>query len=219
MRKLFFIAAMIAIFSACQKDDETNQSQTTPEPDYFPMAIGNYWVYENVMIDTLGTIITEKIDSVFINRDTLIEDEAFFVFEQITTLSNGDIRVKPRMYYRDSSGYIIDSSGAIFFSDKNFTDTLYTKLFVMGEDSIYRTTYKMEYVNEIVSVPAGDFEVLNFRGTVWVYNLNPNIPNPRYVDNYFAPNVGKVYGNSIWTMSNFSYMESRLLRYNVYLPE
>lgn len=219
MRKLFFVVAIMAILSACQKDDNSNQNQTVPEPDYFPMAIGNYWIYKYEHVDTLGVVHYERIDSVFISRDTLIENEAYFVFEQISILTDGTTRVRPRMYYRDSSGYIIDSSGVIFFNDKNFKDTLRTQLLVMGEDSIYRATYKMEYVNDIVSAPAGDFEVLNFRGTVWVYNLNPNIPNPRYVDNYFAPNVGKVYGNSIWTLSNFSYMESRLLRYNIYLPE
>ena len=217
MRKLFFIAAMIAIFSACQKDDDSNQ--TVSEPDYYPMAIGNYWVYQFTNTDTLGVVHYERFDSIFIDRDTLIGNETFFVFEHAKISSDGDVSYGPSSYYRDSSGYIIDSSGAIFFSDKNFTDTLQSVTRIIGQDSIYRATYKMEYVSEIVSVPAGDFEVLNFRGTVWIYDPNPNIPNPRYLNDYFAPNVGKIYNNSFYTMSNYYNLESRLLRYNVYLPD
>lgn len=67
MRKLFFIAILFAIFSACQKDDDSNQNQTVSEPDYFPMAIGNYWVYQFTNTDTLGIVNYERIDSIFIN--------------------------------------------------------------------------------------------------------------------------------------------------------
>ena len=219
MRKLFFFAILLAIFSACQKDDDSNQNDTTLKPDYFPMAIGNYWVYENVTIDSLGVTLSDKIDSVIITKDTLIDNETFYIFEQTRTLSNGTILTGHKQFYRDSSGYIIDSSGAIFFSDENFTNTLQIEEFITGSDTVYITTYKMEYVNEIVSVPAGDFEVLNFKGTVWVPDPNQGVPNPRYINDYFAPNVGKIFENTFFLSSNNYKIERRLLRYNVYLPE
>ncbi len=215
MRRLFYVAMVITLITSCE-NDQTEESITPVETSsYMPLEVGNYWVYTYYKIDTLGNETDQnKTDSVVITKDTLINGNQYYVIEG--TDYYGSVREWDVIdILRDSSGYIVNEEGKIRFSEDNFTDTLYTIVKVYDNDTIYTITCKMEEYATSVSVPAGEFEVLNYQGTVTTPEEIPGVAYPRYVNKLYSKDVGIVFKNYILIYSNAWYIEKRLLRYNI----
>jgi hypothetical protein len=91
MSKIIFIAFLIGLMSmlACKKDQKTSQNPSTNPilvADYFPMAIGNYWVYEN-HVNTNGAVeVINENDSIVIIGDTLINDKNYLFLNHTNNL-------------------------------------------------------------------------------------------------------------------------------------
>ncbi len=90
---LLFLALSMLFFVGCSKDDNTNLStsgQNQLEEDnlcfgdggdsYFPLAVDNYWNYQNA--DSIGMEIT-IIESIVLNNDI------YFIVEYADTLDTG----------------------------------------------------------------------------------------------------------------------------------
>lgn len=222
MRKLFYAGLFLFLFASCEKDDSTGFNPEAEEAlNYFPLETGNSWVYKNYEIDSVGNETDLNImDSVVVTRDTLINGNLYYVLEG----TNYPLNIDPftgenwstLAILRDSSGYLVNHKGEIMLSVDNFTDTLFMQMATNGEDTIHTITYQMEKPDELINVPAGKFEVINFKGTV--YNLsphkNPAIKNPRYINYYYANNVGKVL-QTYFYLNGTSTFEKRLVRYHL----
>jgi hypothetical protein len=211
MKNLFVVAISIIVFASCQKDNDIN---INPTINYLPLDIGNYWVYQEFNIDEDGiSTETSKFDSIIIVGDTLINNNTFYVFTKTKMYSDGTEK-EFIDFLRDSSGYIVDENGRRRFSEDNFIDTIYkeTQLGGLG-DTIYTCSYRMENTEIMISVPAGEFEVLNVRGTVIDKQENHN-HDPRYTNSYYANGVGRVLSTYFWLGAPDS-MERRLIRYHV----
>lgn len=208
MKNLFLVGLVIVLLISCE-EGEKEKSQTS----YFPLEVGNYWIYSHVDIDTMGNeTVRDNVDSVVVTKDTLINGEEYFVLEGLKVPS-GSVRGIVDIV-RDSSGYLINNEGVVRFSSKNFTDILTTRFYINGDDTIGSTTYKMMKEESIVSVPAGKFDALNFKGTVVSNNPILGIDNPRYLDNYYVEGVGRILSTYFYFHSPVI-SERRLIRYNV----
>jgi|AntAceMinimDraft_9_1070365.scaffolds.fasta_scaffold06022_1 hypothetical protein len=210
MKKLIIIVLsfglMSFLISSCEKSSvNPNDPETTK--NYLPMSIGNYWIYQTYLIDTLGIDQpVEMLDSISITRDTIINGNKFFVFEGDTYFNHDYLRLQ-----RDSSGYIIDESGKIYFSEDNFIDTLYYYEHVQNDNIVYMT-YNIMQENEVVlTVPSGTYSTLNNLGTVYV----PLADITKTFGSYYANNVGQVLSEGVFVFSNSGRFESRLVRYHV----
>lgn len=214
MRKLFYLGFVVALFTSCDKEVSNPIIDPVDKPNYFPLDVGNYWVYEHYDIDLLGNETKSgKTDSVIVSGVKVVNGNQYYVLEGTSYPFNGgswgivDV-------LRDSSGYVVNVNGQIKFSADNFTDTLISKIEVINKDTLYILTYRMEKLNNQVVVPAGKFEALNFKGTLITSNPEQGVKNPRYLNNYFAVNVGKV-------LETYSYLsspiisEKRLVRYKI----
>ena len=165
-------------------------------------------------IDSLNNeILSDRIDSIVVERDTLINGHQYFVLEGINYPFNAGNWGTIDML-RDSAGYIVTPEGNIRFAINNFTDILAEKTEVIQEDTLYSLTYKMETVDYSLTVPAGSFEVLNFKGTVFSYKDLSGIDNPRYLNNFYAKGVGKVL-QTYFYLSSPKISEKRLIRYHL----
>lgn len=177
------------------------------------MTVGNYWIYENYKIDSVGNESKmEQIDSVFIARDTLINGNSYFIFMGTNyPLSN---KIKQIAILRDSLHYLVNHEGLILFSSENYSDTFVTRIQTSLEDTIYISYYKM--TNHLIqfSVPAGTFEVINYQGEINYIHTIQGIDNPRYCDNYYAKGIGKVFSSNFF-LFQAGHMEKRLVRYQV----
>tara|TARA_Y100000768_G_C23963091_1_gene676443 strand:+ start:1250 stop:1882 length:633 start_codon:yes stop_codon:yes gene_type:complete len=209
MRNLIGITIALIFFTACKKDDDSTSNKSASKNSYFPLKIGNYWVYENYEIDANGTETkTSQIDMITIERDTIIKGNKYYVLEG-TQYPLSSKEWKTLEFLRDSSGYIVDNDGRIHFSKNNFTDVLLDS----EDDSVYIITYQMEELVDPITVSAGQFEVLNYRGT-YTSDYFPDDESPRYIDNYYAKGVGKIL-YSWFYVSQPTIYEKRLVSYYV----
>jgi hypothetical protein len=212
MRKFIALIMALAFFSSCKKEEDT-----IAKVSYLPLKVGNYWIYQEFMIDTSGNETANSIiDSVIINRDTIINRKKYFVLE-------GNYPYRNRYQrgiidnLRDSLGYIVNQNGTVRFAENDFTDTIaYSAAINIYDtnDTLYVLTFQMERINNHITVPVGTFEVLNYKGTV-VTSMNiPGIKYPRYLSNYYAKGIGKILNTYFYIQSPNIY-EKRLIRYYV----
>ena len=83
MRNVFLLGIIVIILiSSCKKEEDVIEQPTTKSVDYTPLTVGNFWVYENYSIDTLGneTVLIQK-DSIVVDRDTVIGSYTYFILE------------------------------------------------------------------------------------------------------------------------------------------
>lgn len=215
MRKLFYLGIVLSLLVSCN-DEPSNPVFKTVE-NYLPLTVGNYWIYENYSVDTLGNETDLSIiDSVIITRDTVINNETYFVFEgtHYPHYINWDII----SIVRDSSGCIINEKGVILFAVDNFNDILYSRIEIFNGDTIFRVDYQMEKPEISVTVPAGTYQILNYKGNfITPENIN-GLEYPSNLNNYYAKNVGKIFSNNFF-LSGHEIFERRLLRYHIEVGE
>jgi len=216
MKKHFALAfAVILLVIACKKDNPIQQDPAppappVPPPNYTPMSTGSYWVYEWYVVDSSGNAVVKNItDSVYITGDTIIGSYTYAIQEG-TWFGFSPFRD----FLRDSSGYLANSSGRIFFSATNYTDTLYIWNPMTGQTMGYT---KMNDIGEMVSVPAGTFSTLN--AEYIVVNLIGTwlcIGAFDIHDNQYADNVGKVRATFQLTPDfQCRVFEQRLVHYHI----
>jgi hypothetical protein len=203
----------MAMFAfSCKKDDDSQQNK---DENYLPMKVGNYWVYEQYKIDSAG--VETKLDwpdSVVICSDTIIRGNKYYAFKSFWPDQNNP----QTSYYRDSTKYIVDVHGRIYFSLTNSSDILYYEESIANEtDTIYSMSFRMLPGNTTINVPSGLFNVKNFQGT-----LRTHYPTQtgtevieRKLNKYYAPNVGLVLDTYCWIMQRHNVVERRLIRYHI----
>ena len=210
---------------ACEKDDEQKLSDNTlndAKENYFPLTIGNYWVYEDYHIDSLNQETKlDYIDSIAVSRDTVIRGEKFYILSGIREFPGSD-KLRDLSILRDSLGYLINQWGEILFSSGNFSDILHTRIeLTSNNDTLLKVTYKMVEHSDSLEILNTKYKVLNYQGNVTVYDSSTNdIRYKDYTNKYYASNVGVVYESLFYINGHViykDYYERRLKRYNVYL--
>jgi hypothetical protein len=216
MKNLIIVSVLLLIFCACKKEENKTESPTViPKSVYTPLDSGNYWIYQQSNIDTDNVeTINQNIDSVVVSKDTLINGKQYFVFEDFVLQPGGIVSSVSREFLRDSSGYLVSETGRIYFYEDDFSDTLHFETFVVSGDTLYQIAYKMEKVTVAVTVPAGSFNVLDFKGTLWTWHLVNGVTNPRYTHTYYHDGVGKVMSEQ-WYVSSPVRFVKKLLRYSL----
>ncbi len=121
MNRIIIGAVILSIvFAACKTDD--NNLAPIPEDsvlDYFPLAVGNYWLYQFSSCDsTWENCDSLRVDSNYVSKDTLINGLIYFKLEGKKLVGSAPV------FLRDSLDYIVDSDGHIIFSNTDFTSKL-----------------------------------------------------------------------------------------------
>lgn len=214
MQKLLVFIMAILFMISCQKDENNDSPES--KANHWPLAIGNYWVYQHVYVDYSGKeVIHSKLDSIYINRDTIIRGNTYFiiegVYEPFFDGKTGIVHI-----VRDSSNCIVNSTGRVLLAENNYNDVLYNfpGIDPLTKDTLYYMSAKMEKVSNPITVPAGTFEVINKRETLSIRIDITGIDNPRYADNYYANNVGQII-KTFYYLNYPEPMQKRLLRYHI----
>jgi len=185
---------------------------------YLPMKTGNYWVYKNYRIDSLGNPNElQRIDSLCITGDTIIGAYPFYIFKFYYIYSENNMQLGSVEYIRDSVGCLVNHQGKLLFTQYNFSDVFRLKPIILnGVDTIGNIQFRMKRLSEPVSVPAGTFQdVLSVEGKV-LTNPELDLPPNRTIEKKYAPEVGAIYESWYYLSSPVKY-DKRLLRYYVQL--
>ena len=159
-----FVASALLIMS-CKKNTTDNvmpDEQTVVHNSYmYPLAIGNYWVYGEFVIDSSGNETQNNItDSVYIDKETIISGQTYFRMFYKDLYNSGQY-----FYYRDSSGYrvtlngIIDPiTGLIGDTLSTYTDSMnYYSKYVLVVQPPASVTVQSEIFTDIYSVRSDSY--------------------------------------------------------------
>ncbi|HLG02608.1 MAG TPA: hypothetical protein VI731_03375 [Bacteroidia bacterium] len=210
MKKYFLIIPfLLLLIQGCKKDEPAapiTPPVNPPPVAALPLAIGNYWIYECVRIDTNGTeTITYPEDSVYISKDSLINGETYYELRGMNWIPC----LSCVEYVRDSAGFIVTCHG-----EKLFAPVYDNYLFSFDSISNYSGTYHyMTSGNTLVNVPAGMF-ITAVVTQVTYFHPNYNWDNPRYNNIYYCDGIGVVKEEQYYDASPDMNV-GRLLRYHV----
>lgn len=224
MKKLFSLSLIVLILFSCSKEESKEPiiqpdpipeiiPDPIPDPNYMPMTIGNYWVYQNIKVETTGETDLNEYDSLVIVRDTMIRDHQYFVFEGNSFPSPG---WRLMNILRDSSGYTVGPSGNIFFSYKSPGEIIYSHYFMDNIDTLAHVEVQMAEEPEEIILPIGQYSALN---KAYTYNMFLNGDeydsiNIRKVNYYFIPEIGQAT-SGVFYASKPWHFEKRLIRYHI----
>lgn len=219
--RFFAFGLILLLFASCKKDSiivTSNSLSPTSSSYAFPLSIGSYWIYEVIAVDSSENIIsaTGSFDSLYVSGDTIINLKTYYIIKAAKTTFpfsgvNSIVTSTLTNIARDSSGYIVDTSGK-FIEHDNFGNVLYT-LTQSPPDSLYRIGY-MANEDSIVTVPAGTFTTINYQEKITVFDASYMHGIPKYCNQIMVDSVGIIY-KSIPYASVFSKTAIRLIRYNI----
>jgi hypothetical protein len=181
-RVLLFGVFICSLF-ACQKQKDVSINKLEENgAGFLPLAVGNYWIYDVSIIDSINPPVFVSWDSTYIERDTLIGENLYYVFKSSSAFSFQQL-------LRDSSSFIVDEKGEVFLAPTNFTDTLSsTAVLNINGDTISFTFRKMFKPNGPTSCFAGFYNALDARVT----RILPFVQRRSYAHYYYAPYVGLI---------------------------
>jgi len=209
-RIIFFILITTIAFSACKNED--NDPQPLPESSvlkYFPLTVGNYWVYEQSLCDSTWIDCESKsIDTNFVTKDTLINDLKYYKIEGVGLLGHTD-----PIFLRDSLNYIVDVHGTIHISDTDFENKISERYVTNSEnDTVYYLYRQIKDMPNNIEVPVGIFNCLDNK--TYFYRSSENFEQEFNTHYLFAKDIGPVYENVMFAGSLGGY-KKELVDYNI----
>ena len=191
MKKIVFLFLILNCFLSCKKDkiDESPEAKTSR---YYPLSVGNYWIYQNSVynLDTYTATTTNDIDSIKITGTKMIGGDLYYevVQNRFTTSS-----IITTSYVRDSSGFIVDSNGDILFTLVAFDEILHT---YDGGGGILVVNYSIQDSLSTIITPLDVYECYDFKGEL-IHYADGYI---RDFHNYYAEDIGLVYQSKFLTV-------------------
>lgn len=195
---------------ACKKE----KNEPVIYPDYGNLKAGNYWIYQRFQLKDGVYTAQNKIDSNYVEKDTLIGGLNYAKLRTITFQSNST--TYQNTFLRDSLHYLVNEKGNILFSSENFTDTIasgYQVIETPDPDTIFYYFTKMADDQVVADVPAGSFATKNFKTTYLLFPKYVQNGNVREVSQRYAEDVGLVEETLGAYISAPTYTVRRLVRY------
>lgn len=216
----------ILCLHACENEEEFPIEDSCC---YFPLAIGNYWIYDIYEVNSNGTEkLINQNERFTITKDTLINDLIYYIYEGYDLL----YKVKRRDFLRESSGNIIQNKKyaadtRILLSYTNFKDTLYREakaswiwdwdILDNKLDTMYTIFSRMEPGIQIKTSSYSFEKTINCKLTYFVYPKYQikGFSNERYLNTYYADQIGEVTREMAYISSPDKIYQRRLVGYNI----
>ena len=206
MKKLMLLPLLALLcLQACKKDEPAEEQPEAAKPSdyFFPMKVGNYWVYESINSD--GT--NYRQDTLHIDGDSILNGRTYYHFQHQLV----PYVISAKGWYADSSGYILSLEGGGPGVDITVEDTL-SRLTPNGFDIIERVGNR----DTAFTVTAGTFESIEV--ITDAYYLNEPVTgggtNPRQAFAYHAKGVGTIL-NRYFFISQTTTTTTQLKSYNL----
>lgn len=203
---LMFALVPLIMLAGCKKDDDDNdQNQNNNQQqydDYYPLATGNFWIYETEELDENGSPTGNTgQDCVVVVLDSLMKGKVYYKI-QTYSLSNGSYSLIPGwIFYHDSLDCLIDQDGLVHFSYENINDTIAKQIELLpnGADTMFAVYVIMQEFAQLITVPAGTFSVLDARHHTYSDYFPQSVSQPVISSYLYAKDVGLVMFDTDWT--------------------
>lgn len=211
MKRYFLVLAILVIaFPSCKENN-------TPEPEpeytvleYFPLNVGNYWVYERSGCDSTWTDCDLiSTDTSIITKDTIINKLVYYKLE-----GKNITGINQPVYLRDSLDYIVNHTGHIIISNNDFDRIIYERWEInqSNNDTLAHIYNQIKDRPNNVVVPSGTYDCIDFRGSF--FRKHDNFQIEYNYHNYFAKDVGPVYRNSMF-LHSLGGIKQELISYHI----
>jgi hypothetical protein len=192
------LLCLILLASACKKKEVNPVATFYATQYFFPLATGNYWVYQRVAPGSPQYIQT---DSVRVVSDTTINGITYY---QVT---GGYFEGIDDSYYRDSAGYVIEYSNPgtaqmsswIYKLTNHRNDTL-----LAANENIVELIKQTGNPDTTINVIAGSFSSLQvISSTYYIAPFAPpaGVSNPRLSYLYFSKDIGVIFATDFFPSS------------------
>ena len=148
MKRFVFLLSVLLILGC--SDEVVNHKRSV----IWPLAIGNQWTLETCEFNYAGDTLSFDTLTLEVVRDTVINSERWFII-----YVNGSYDPElPPVTNKADGGWQVDSLGQEWMSAKY--PAVVNDSFQWGDQMCY-----VDSINEIVTVPAGDFTCYRYRRT------------------------------------------------------
>lgn len=184
VRKLAIACVVLAmlVLVSCSDDDravDPGSLVTGEDSSFFPLAVGNRWLFESEYLDNDGTVVRESTDSIYIAKQTEWLDQTWY--EVVISRSVDGPTAEPwRFWWSNGDNGVYDS-----YDWKADPPSLLFQ-FPVTSGVMYNSGWDEQAVS--VSVTAVDSLILvdNRRYAGWVYELSTRT---RWI---LSPGVGPI---------------------------
>lgn len=201
---LFTIAISISLVS-CKKGNDGQNIQNKSVLEYYPLKVGNYWVYQTSNCDSTWTNCDSvRMDTNYVSKDTLIDGLQYYKIAGKKLINSSPV------YLRDSLNYIVDYGGNVKFSDNDFQNIFHENYIIQNNDTLFHYYYKMQEDPTTFAVPMGNFSCLDFR--LSLFRRTESFNHEFTGHSAYSKGVGLVY-ESILFATTTSGMKRELVSY------
>lgn len=206
------ILSVLITLAACDKN-KNDSSAPEQSADYLKLKPGNYWIYNEFMLTDRSETDEHVIDSVYVEKDTMINGLTY------SKLVKPNHWLQPGEfvnYLRDSSGYIVNHYGTIWFSATDYANIFNTSYQRLGADTVARVLTRMTDKDFAVSTPAGVFLTSSLTRSHHMFPKFDSLQQTITYHTRYAKDVGMVTETlAIFSASPNVRWERRLARWHV----
>ncbi|MDI1232763.1 MAG: hypothetical protein PSX81_00620 [bacterium] len=192
---ILLISAVFALlYTACKKKEVQPKQVETPATAmaYFPLSVGNYWIYEQFETDKNNVIKSLNVyDSVYIVKSETLNNKTVY-----TVCDQDRINPKPdslKQYIVDGPN-IIGADNHVLLSTTDFTSILEQYIINFGSDTVYISNTQMSAKDVLISTKSGTYLTIKKQTTFSSVSAGcPTVKRYPIFNQYFAKSVGKVY--------------------------
>lgn len=214
------------LFFSCKKNKKNEDCNTiSSNSNYLPLKDGNYWVYSQNTIDTLGNVVSiaQKNDTIKVIKDTTI---AGIVYKKINITNNNAPFSFPKFMRKTKSGVVfpvLNSNTNSFQGEENiyFSSIKDTLISIECINTSWAPNCEYERgkisINNIetITVGAGSFNVTNNPEVIIKNNgMWPFWGIKRTNDYQFSNNIGLIRSETFF-ISSTNYIVSELTSYHL----
>jgi hypothetical protein len=217
MIKYIVILSCFSLFLySCKKDEKTSEPET-PAPvaqtpgAMQPLAVGNYWIYQKSLDDSIGTYTMQnEFDSVYVEKDSMIMNEHYFKLSHANANFTYYFNFGNSVWIKDSLGYLIHYPHRVLLDTVHLLDTLVSVSYGGGQygklvpdtflnRSFYIGNHSGFWMRQCFLYPAA---LIHFNGT--------------YCYQAFTKNIGLIRARMLYTGSPYHTLFSyHLIRYHL----
>jgi hypothetical protein len=176
--------------------------------EYFPIEVGNYWVYKSSYTTTDGTITSTGVDTIWVIGDTTIYGTKYY------RLKGSWMGGRP---YHELLRYVLgervmNPQGKIWYQGSKFGENINSYASFNGRDTTYSERFYMFEPENPVDIGLGTFETVALKG---VYREPQQFDGPVMISEWhYAFNIGLVKAITDYLQEDY-FIEMELVDYRV----